>query len=243
MGLPKILIVQTGSETSMVERYGDHAAWFRRAFDGFADTTSLLRADLGERLDADTLFRSGARGVLVTGSPLSMTEPADWTLRLGEELLRAGSRGVPVLGVCFGHQLLCHAAGVKVVKNPRGLELGTVQVQLTEAGRRDPLFAWAEGSTAEVQATHSDAVYPVPAGATLLASNENTPVQAVRFSETVASVQFHPELDAQMMREMIQLEEKALRAAGLDPAALLSAVRESRGAKLLEAFAAQVARA
>src|SRR5207248_8736486 len=103
-------------------------------------------------------------------------------------------RGLPVLGVCFGHQLLARAAGGDVVQNPRGREIGTVRVPLTEAGCKDPLFSWASGAEIEVQATHVNAVDHLPCGATVLASNENTAAQAFRLSETVAGVQFHPEL-------------------------------------------------
>ena len=164
-------------------------------------------------------------------------------LDLGGELLRAGARGTPVLGVCFGHQLLARAAGGRVVLNPRGREIGTVRVQLTEAGRRDPLFAWTAGAgELETQATHTDAVDPLPPGATLLASNENTAAQAYRLSETVAGVQFHPELWAEAMRDLIASRSDKLAAEGRDAAVLASQVREVEADAVLRAFAAQAQR-
>jgi GMP synthase (glutamine-hydrolysing) len=244
MTLPRILIVQTGTAGALAERHGDYPAWFQRALGDAADASVLLRADQGERLDSEVLFRSRARGVIVTGSPLSVLAPAPWMEPLGEELHRLGRKGVPVLGVCFGHQLLCRAAGVEIVKNPRGRELGTVRVQLTAEGRKDPLFAWAgDDDRPLVQATHADAVYPVPMGATLLASNENTPVQAVRFSDAVASIQFHPELWPQALSDLILDGADVARAEGLDPTALEQGVQETRSADLLKAFAEQVGRA
>jgi len=170
-------------------------------------------------------------------------------LRLGDDLLRIGARGVPVLGVCFGHQLLARAAGGDVVLNPRGREIGTVRVQLTEAGRRDPLFAWVgaadvpqpEGGGTQfyVQATHVDAVDPLPPGAVILASNENSTAQAYRLSETVAAVQFHPELWAEAMRDLITSRRDKLQAEGMDATALAEQVREVRAGEILRAFAEQ----
>jgi GMP synthase (glutamine-hydrolysing) len=231
--MARLLIVQTG--TTQLD--GDYPAWFSRAL-GFQ--MPVVRAHEGVLL-GPALDREKPQGILVTGSPLSVTEDAPWMLQLGDDLLRVAARGTQVLGVCFGHQLLARAAGGAVVQNPRGREIGTVRVQLTEAGRRDPLFAWANGSEIEVQATHVDAVDPLPPGATLLASNENCAAQAFRLSETVAGVQFHPELAPETMRALIRSRREKLAAEGLDARALEDQVREVAAGKILSAFAAQAA--
>jgi GMP synthase (glutamine-hydrolysing) len=229
----RLLIVQTGS----THLHGDYPRWFERTL-GFE--MPLVKAHAGERL-LPALERTRPRGIIVTGSPLSVTENAPWMLQLGEELLQVGARGTQVLGVCFGHQLLARAAGGRVVLNPRGREIGTVRVQLTEAGRKDPLFSWAGEAELEVQATHMDAVDPLPGGATVLASNENSAAQAYRLSETVAGVQFHPELWPAAMRDLILSRREKLRAEGRDADVLASQVREVRAAEILRAFAAQAA--
>src|SRR5919201_2538385 len=228
---PRLLIVQTGT----TQLHGDYPRWFERTL-GFE--MPVMRANEGERLQP-ALDRARPRGIVVTGSPLSVTERAPWMLQLGEELLRAGARGTPVLGVCFGHQLLARAAGGDVVVNPRGREIGTVRVQLSDAGRRDVLFAWAAGAEIEVQATHVDAVDPLPPGAMVLASNENTAVQAYRLSETVAGVQFHPELWAEAMRDLILSRRGKLATEGCDAGALAAQVHEVEAGVLLRAFATQ----
>jgi GMP synthase (glutamine-hydrolysing) len=231
----RLLLVQTGS----TQLHGDYPRWFERTL-GFE--MPVVRAHDGERL-GPALDRVRPRGIIVTGSPLSVTENAPWMLQLGEQLLRAGTRGLPVLGVCFGHQLLARAAGGGVVENPRGREIGTVRVQLTEAGRKDALFAWAAGAEIEVQATHVDAVDPLPAGATVLASNENSAAQAYRLSETVAGVQFHPELWPAALRDLIFSRREKLAAEGLDAEALAAQVREVEASAILRAFAVQAERA
>lgn len=224
----RLLIVQTGT----TQLHGDYPAWFGRAL---GRELPVLRAHAGERLDQG-MDRVRPRGIIVTGSPLSVTGQAPWMVQLGDDLLRVAARGTPVLGVCFGHQLLARAAGGEVVVNPKGREIGTVRVQLTEAGQRDPLFAWAATGEVEVHATHLDAVDPLPPGATLLASNENCAAQAYRLSETVAGVQFHPELWAEAMRDLILSRRDQLTAEGRDADALAAAVREVDAGKILTSF-------
>jgi GMP synthase (glutamine-hydrolysing) len=226
-----LLIVQTGT-TAL---HGDYPRWFERAL---GLSMPVCRAHLGEPL-GPALDAHRPSGIIVSGSPLSVTAPQPWMDELGSDLLAAGARGTPVLGVCFGHQLLARAAGGEVIVNPRGREIGTVRAQLTAAGRRDPLFAWAEGGEIEVQATHLDAVARLPPGATVLASNENSAAQAFRLSETVAGVQFHPELWAEAMRDLVWSREENLAAEGGDPAAVAAGVHEVRAGEILKAFAAR----
>jgi GMP synthase (glutamine-hydrolysing) len=233
---PRLLVVQTGT----THLHGDYPRWFERALE---TALPVSRAHEGEKLAA-ALDRVRPQGIIVTGSPLSVMEEAPWMLELGADLLAAGARGTPVLGVCFGHQLLGRVAGGGVVLNPRGREIGTVQVRLSEPGRRDPLFApWAQSEVVEVQATHMDAVDPLPPGATLLASNENCAAQAFRLSETVAGVQFHPELWPEALRDLILSRKEKLAAEGRDVQALVAAVHEVKASALLHAFAAQAAHA
>jgi GMP synthase (glutamine-hydrolysing) len=231
-----ILIVQTGTAApELVRDHGDYPAWFQQSL---GEKYKVIRAHEGEKLPGGT-----PQGIIVTGSPLSVTENAPWMLELGAQLLEAGKRGAQVLGVCFGHQLLAKAAGGEVILNPRGREIGTISVQLTEAGRRDPLFAWASGGEIEVQATHVDAVDPLPAHATLLASNENCAAQAYRLSSTVAGVQFHPEAPPDALRDLILSRSEKIRAEGRDPQAIAAQVRDTQSARILEAFARLAAHA
>jgi GMP synthase (glutamine-hydrolysing) len=141
--------------------------------------------------------------VIVTGSPASVYDGDRWIARSEDFLRRAADRGVPIYGICFGHQLVAQAFGGRVEKCPRGWELGTVRLSLTAEGRRDPLF---DGLPADFagQQTHGDVVTELPPGAVPLAANDHWPVQAFRLADAIWGTQFHPEFTATIVRGMIR---------------------------------------
>jgi GMP synthase (glutamine-hydrolysing) len=229
--MKRILIVQCGStDPQVAARRGDFPVWFARRL---APVAELAVARPWEGLPSPAPFH----GVAVTGSPLSVCRPPHWVDPLADWLLEAARR-IPVLGVCFGHQLLGRALGSRVERNPRGREVGTVQVQLTAAGRADPLF---EGSADSlwVQQTHEDHVPELPPGAVLLAGNERTPVQAFAWGDRVRCVQFHPEMEAEDSRLLAEARRAQLDGAipgGCD--AVLGSIRETpQAARLLRSWA------
>ena len=105
----------------------------------------------------------------------------------------------PFLGVCYGHQLLARALGGEVQIDPKGLELGNSIVYLTDQGQRSPLFS-GYGRTLSVLQSHRDAVIKLPSGATLLAANDHTPIQAFSFEDRMFGVQFHPETSPDVLQ-------------------------------------------
>ena len=187
--------------TSSKALLGDYEVWFRHACAGLAELTPV-ELHAGERPPS---WR-GFDAVLMTGSPLSVVEPVAWMERAADAMLEAAER-VPVLGVCFGHQLLAWRLGARVVKNPRGRELGTQPVRLTAAGRADPLFRGLP-ALVEVQETHEDVVEAPPPGATLLAENDFCAVQAFAWGPRIRGVQFHPEMNAASIRYAIRAEQR-----------------------------------
>ncbi|WP_435100968.1 type 1 glutamine amidotransferase [Halarchaeum sp. P4] len=129
-------------------------------------------------------------GVIVTGSRSSVywDDEEEWIAPTREWVARADERGLPILGVCFGHQLVAEALGGRV-EGMDEYEIGYREV--THDGS-DPLF---DGVDTEftVFTTHSDAVTDLPPGAELLAENEYG-VHAFRRGNAYG-VQFHPEYD------------------------------------------------
>lgn len=210
-----VLLLKTGDAAAPVRLgAGDYDRWFIETLGLAHYRFTTLPAHLGAGLPAPQRFDA----ILVTGSPLSVTQPQPWMLRLADYLREAAERGRPILGVCFGHQLLAHAYGARVVRNVQGREVGTVQVELTAEGAVDPLFRGLPRHFA-VQATHEDVVQAPPPGARVLARNENTALQALAFAPQVRGVQFHPELSPAALGALVgaraeRLEEEA-RALGL----------------------------
>lgn len=212
----RVLVVRTGSPSPRAcSRFGEFTEWFERLLAPEVVVVDALRGEPFPALD-----RFG--GVVVTGSLASVIEGAPWMDRLGRWLV-AVARSTPVLGVCFGHQLLAHALGGSVERNPRGPEVGTVAVELTAEGRRDPLFAGLE-SPLLVQAAHEDHVPAAPPGAVVLARNAHAPVQAFGHGPRIRAIQFHPEFDAERSRALCEESRPALEASwpGLAEGALAS---------------------
>lgn len=224
--MKRVLLLKPGV-TSSKALLGDYEVWFRHACAGLAELHPV-ELHAGERPPSWRDFDA----VLMSGSPLSVTAPVEWMARAADSMLEAAQR-VPVLGVCFGHQLLAWRLGAQVVPNPLGRELGTQPVRLTPAGRADPLFHGLP-ETVEVQETHEDAVEAPPPGAQVLAENDACPVQAFAWGPRLHGVQFHPEMNAASIRHAIRAEQRLAPPAR---AALVAGAKDTPwGAALLQNF-------
>ena len=139
-----------------------------------------------------------ADGLVVLGGVMDADETDDYPhLARTMDLVRdAAARSVPTLGICLGAQLAAAALGGRAYPGPAGEELGWTKVELTEAGRADPVTG-ALTEPAELFEWHHDTFDPPP-GATLLAGGAVYPSQAFRLGSVVA-VQFHPEVDGPLL--------------------------------------------
>ncbi len=169
-----------------------------------------------------------ARGVILTGSPSSVTEEAPWMLRLQEATAALLDRGTPLLGICFGHQIVARARGGVVERNPRGREIGTIEVHRIE---EDPLF---EGlpSRFEALATHTDTVTRLPEGARLLATSALDASAAYALG-SARCLQFHPEMDADFMRSLLEVRRPILEAEGFVVDPMIARVSEAPSGPLI----------
>ncbi len=136
-------------------------------------------------------------GIFLTGSPMHVYNETVEVDRQLDFMRAVFASGVPSFGSCAGLQIAVAAAGGKVRKMPERMEAGIARrISATDAGRNHPLLSGRPGSW-DAPAIHGDEVAELPPGATLLASNCVTTVQAaeVRLGDGVFwGVQYHPEL-------------------------------------------------
>lgn len=178
-------------------------------------------------------------GIVVTGSHSMVTEHLDWSERAAGWLARGVESGIPVLGICYGHQLLAYAMGGEVRDNPEGREFGTVDVHLEDDAQNDALLG-GFNSPIKVHVSHTQSVVRLPDRARRLAHSDRDRNQAFVMGDCAWGVQFHPEFDATVARTYIESYREILKEEGQDPEALLeSSVDTPYGSAILERFAAQ----
>lgn len=156
-------------------------------------------------------------GVIVSGSHAMVTDRLPWSERLGDWLKSSLQAEVPVLGICYGHQLLAHACGGKVGNRAEGIEIGTHQIQLAAQAAEDPLFGKIPAQFS-ANLVHFQSVLELPESALLLASSAAEPHQAFRIGHCAWGVQFHPEFSSAAMDGYIQQVRLTHSANALDSA-------------------------
>ncbi|MEJ2256222.1 MAG: type 1 glutamine amidotransferase [Woeseiaceae bacterium] len=158
--------------------------------------------------------------LIVLGGPMNSDQIDTYPNLITEvEIIReAVSRGMSVLGICLGAQLLAKALGGSVARN-EVRDIGWYDVEVTAAGRDDPVLS-TFAPRQEVFQWHEDGI-SLPPGAELLASSPASPVQAFRFGEHAYGFQFHLEANLPLIERWLavpahqaSLQEEA---ASIDP--------------------------
>ena len=227
--MKKILILKTGSaHSTIVEKYGDFENYFINqmgiASDNFRVLSVYTNIELPEFVDVSA--------VIITGSHSMVTDNDNWSIRLSQWIRDIAQENIPIMGVCYGHQLLASAFGGTVDYNPKGKEIGTVNIELTEEGQRDPLLGVLPKKFFG-QVYHSQTVTKLPPNARLLAKNDFEQHHAFAINGNIWGVQFHPELNADIVLAYIEHEKKYLIEEGYNVEQLKSSVCNNFSGKLL----------
>ena len=146
----------------------------------------------------------GYQGLIILGGPMGVDDVADHPHLSTEVRLiqQAIERGLPILGICLGAQLIAKALGARVTRSPQ-VEIGWYDVSLTADGRHDPLFGFFREREKLFQ-WHGDA-FDVPQGGALLAASPGCPAQAFRYGSNVYGLQFHLEVDEPLVERWLRV--------------------------------------
>ncbi|KAM0556943.1 hypothetical protein ACHAPJ_005619 [Fusarium lateritium] len=139
-------------------------------------------------------------GFLLTGSKHTSFENDPWILKLVDYVKQIyDTTQKPVVGICFGHQIIARALGAKVAVSPGGWEICVDRINLNETGQK-LLGVPSLG----LHQMHRDAVLEVPEGLVSLGSSSRCEVQGLYKPGRVISFQAHPEFDDFIMEEIME---------------------------------------
>ena len=180
----------------------------------------------------------GYDGLLVLGGAMGADDDdRHWWLTPTKDLIRvAADTELPTLGICLGHQLAATALGGVSKRNPRGQQIGLLDVGWTADAAQDPLLALVSATPRRGVQWNYDVVDPLPPGTTVLAATPDGEVQAARFGPAMWGVQLHPEVDETIVGAWVTDDERTeLADRGLDADGILTDIEAAR-AELDEAW-------
>lgn len=186
----KIGILQTGrSPDEIAGKYGQYDTLFRKLLAGRGfefETYAVLDDVLPDSVD-------NADGWLITGSKFGVYEPHSWIAPLEEFLRAAYAADIPIIGVCFGHQILAQALGGTVEKFAGGWSVGKVAYQTDKSDQPTELMAF-----------HQDQVTALPDDAEVIGSTDFCQFAMLAYGNKALTVQPHPEFTAEFMVDLLK---------------------------------------
>lgn len=195
-------ILQTGlAPEALAPAMGDYPDMFARLLDGHGFTFKTFQVVNG----TFPATVHDCDGWLITGSKHGAYEDHPWIPPLEAFIRAAFDARVPVVGICFGHQIIAQAMGGKVEKFAGGWSVGPTTYDF-------------DGETVTLNAWHQDQVVQRPAGATVIASNDFCENAALLYDDRALTIQAHPEFQPDFVEGLMKT-----RAIGVVPDPLLQA--------------------
>lgn len=199
-GRARVGLVKCGGvRPDLVADHGDYPELFARLFASEPLDLVTYHADHGEvptsPADCDAW--------LISGSTASVYEPLDWIDRTRTFVATVVEAGTPLVGICFGHQLLAEALGGEVARSARGWGVGVHTYDVVA-----PLPRWPADvpppARLSLLASHQDQVIQLPPGTTLLATSDHCPVAAFSANDRTVAVQAHPEFTPRLTAALVE---------------------------------------
>ena len=137
---------------------------------------------------------------LLTGSPASVTDSLPWIDKLLSVVSELHAQRTPMIGICFGHQVVAKALGGRVERSPNGWGLGIKPVRFESR-------PWMQPAMRELQLVHihQDQVIDLPQGAVQLAGDEFCPHSSFTVGQHILTVQAHPEFDRKFLEAVLKV--------------------------------------
>ena len=194
----KIRILSNGPGLKeVVETYGHSSEWIPASISGNHDYI-IDKAYNNEFTDI-----SESDAFIITGSKYSVYDKKTWILQLEQFIKKIIVSNKPILGICFGHQIIAKCLGGVVEKNSLGWELGSYNLKLTDAGSKSSLFNQFSNNDI-VYESHQDVVSKIPPGSVELAYTSKGN-QSFKHGKNIYGVQFHPEFSYEVTRKLMDL--------------------------------------
>ncbi len=234
----QVYVIKAGDTfPDLIKEMGNFEDWIVSGLGLASETVRVVNAEAGEALpEPETV-----RGAVISGAHSMVTQGLPWSLALESWAREMIGARVPLLGICYGHQIMARAMGGTVDFHPRGTEIGTTTILCHDACRGDALFG-SLPDTFKVHVFHSQSVLELPEDAVLLAGNDFDPHQSFRMGPCAWGVQFHPEANARATRGYISNLETALISDGQDIEGLVATLEETpHAAALLRRFGDMIA--
>ena len=195
----KLLIISAGPGIDQIrDQYGHATDWISNLV-----SSSNIQIDINNIYANEDFDESSYDGWIITGSASSVIDNHDWIKVLKNKIIYASKSSIAILGICFGHQIISSALGGDIVHNPKGWELGSYKLKITEAGLSSKLFNNIEPND-YFYFSHKDIVSKSPIGAIELANN-SMGLQSFSVNNQIFGVQFHPEFTVDIMDQYVKI--------------------------------------
>lgn len=185
------------------EVYGGYFNVFVAAFGEEGERWDLFRVVEGDFPDLNELHKYD--GFVVSGSPHDAYGNEKWILQLCFMLQTLDAMQKKILGICFGHQVLCRSLGGKVGKAYTGWDVGLRRVRiandLTPCSFLEDLGE-IPGSLSIIEC-HRDEVWEVPIGAEVIGFSDKTGVEMFAIGDHILGIQGHPEYTKDILCNLI----------------------------------------
>jgi GMP synthase-like glutamine amidotransferase len=197
----KLSILLAGENPDLLRaRFGSYAQKFENMLAPVDNsfTFETIRVLDGEQIPDPAHLQ----GVIVTGSAKGVYDDVPWMEPLREAIRDLYAAGVPMLGICFGHQVMAEALGGTVTKSAKGWGLGRHVYELNGA----PEYISHPSGRLAVAASHQDQVIVAPATARTFLSSPFTPNAGLTYANGAAmSMQPHPEFEIDYSAAIFEL--------------------------------------